>query len=871
MLRPNNAEQGKSSVDGPCASHFSPVLVRGNCEFNDLPSMGLSQEMCAASSHASVGECVSWGIPFRVTRCIVLKDKEVSIEVDLVESQWLVFMHTSDKRPFEWNESGFVSPARGFGHLAEHAADYVVIYEDSSEITFPIRRRYEIGSYQRIWGEHNFASVTHRKPRPVRANHEQPSPYWGRSQWRTDAVDMGPWINWLCAWPNPFPEKRITNIKFVPKTGTVIVFGLAHGHASSHPLRWNSRKKAVLKLPEGEAFNPGLDEMGLLDQIRVDMGHIISAVPRLEYPRENWSESYDNQLPKVLTNEVVVEYTAHPDAFFHLWNGRTIAVRSLEEQCVVELDSTTLEVVNPAAQKVTIRVVEKNSGKMVSAKLHLHGEAGEYLSPKDRSRIPNPAVLEDTSVDFTHEGIHHCTYIPGETIIDLPLGRIYIEISKGFEIKPLRKTFEISPATSEIDIQLEKILPWREKGWVSADPHVHIISPSSALLEGSGEGVNVVNLLTTQWGEWMPNAGDFDGKTTLGSKEAGGDGEYLVRVGTEHRQHVLGHISLLGYSGSPILPLSTGGPMESALGDPIECLLTEWARKCKKQGGLVVVPHFPDPRGEHAAAIVCGEVDAIEMTHVKQFAYAQGDLYGGINPYSLSDWYRYLNCGYALPAVGGTDKMTAATAVGTIRTYTKLDTSGAFDYQTWMDAVRKGETFVTYGPLLEFSVEGKPIGSKFQMPATGGTVHVEWEVASVTIPMSKVDLVVNGEIRESVSVESNKGSGQWSVNIDRSSWLALMVRGHYPDKPEIIAAHSSAIMVKVDGSEFYAEADALTILEQIEGSMAYLDTIGTRAEISAYKRMRLVLESAHRTLHNRMHSMGFFHKKIITTDHAKHK
>ena len=86
----------------------------------------------------------------------------------------------------------------------------------------------------------------------------------------------------------------------------------------------------------------------------------------------------------------------------------------------------------------------------------------------------------------------------------------------------------------------------------------------------------------------------------------GGDGEYLVRVGTENRQHVLGHISLLGYRGRIIAPMTTGGPDESALGDPIEILLTEWARQCRKQGGLVVLPHFPNPRAEAAASIVSG-------------------------------------------------------------------------------------------------------------------------------------------------------------------------------------------------------------------------------------------------------------------------
>jgi hypothetical protein len=309
--------------------------------------------------------------------------------------------------------------------------------------------------------------------------------------------------------------------------------------------------------------------------------------------------------------------------------------------------------------------------------------------------------------------------------------------------------------------------------------------------------------------------------------------------------------------------MTTGGPDESALGDPIEILLTEWARQCHKQGGVVVLPHFPNPRGEHAASIVTGDIDALEMT-------SWGDLYSGINPYSLADWYRYLNCGYKVAAVGGTDKMSANTAVGTVRTYAHVGTEIPFTYDSWMEAVRRAETFVTYGPLLEFSVDGHPMGTRIEMTATGGTVEVVWDVASVTIPLSRVELVVNGEIRESQRVDPTQASGSWGIRVDRSAWLALLVRGQYPDRPEIIAAHSSPVMIDVEGSQMLAAADAVTILEQIEGALAYLDTIGTRAGDRAYKRMRLVLESAHRGLHNRMHRRGLFHDHTPPTDHPEH-
>ena len=162
------------------------------------------------------------------------------------------------------------------------------------------------------------------------------------------------------------------------------------------------------------------------------------------------------------------------------------------------------------------------------------------------------------------------------------------------------------------------------------------------------------------------------------------------------------------------------------------------------------------------------------------------------------------------------------------------------------------------------------MGSKIQMSSSGGSVDVEWQVSSVTVPMSRVELVVNGEIRESVAVSPEKDHGSWSVRISKSSWLALLVRGHYADKPEIIAAHSSPVMIRLDESPILAAADAVTILEQIEGAMAYLDTVGTRAEAVAYKRMRLVLQSAHRSLHNRLHQLGYFHQHTPVTDHPEH-
>ena len=846
--------------DGPQSPLFDIIPFEGNAAFDSL-GRTLSERMSDAVVHAPFGQGTAWGIPFHIPETpILIKDKPVSIQIKPILANWCVFLHTSDSINLK-NEKGLYNkPFKGIGQLNEAIADYVVVYEDGTEARSTIRERHHIGMYQQWWGENNIQSVAHHKPKPVRPHHEQMTGGWGGSQTRVSASDRGGWINWIWAWENPYPTKQITGFRFEPTNFTsIVISAISSGRVSSNPLRWQARQKAILTFSDEGKFDPTLSKDGLLSQLQLDLGQVISASPRSLYSKKDWTNSYNNKLPEVSDHEVIIEYTSHPEATFHLENGTMIPVSEAGNS----QGKNQITIVKPAMHKVKVRILEKGTGNPVTVKLHVHGEWGEYLAPVDRHRIPNNAWFEDYSVDFVHGGSHVCTYIPGETQMKLPLGKVYFEVSKGFEMMPVRKVVTISAETEVVEIEIERVLSWREKGWVSADTHVHFLSPISALLEGSAEGVNIVNLLASQWGELFTNIGDFDGKTTIGSKEAGGDGEYLVRVGTENRQHVLGHISLLGYNGDMITPLTTGGPDESALGDPVEILLTEWAEICKKQDGIVILPHFPDPRLENAATIVSGNAHGVEMT-------SWGNLYGGIDPYSLSDWYRYLNCGYFVAAVGGTDKMSANTAVGAVRTYSRIRKNHEFSYDEWKNSIKNGHTFVSYGPLMNFTVDGKPMGSRIEMSSKGGTVDISWEVASVTVPMSRVELIVNGEITESLTVSPDKATGNWSVKVTRSSWYALLVRGHYSDKPEIIAAHSSPVMIYLEGSQILAAADALTILEQIEGALAYIDTIGTKADEKTFKRMRLLLESNHRKLHNRMHQLGHYHNHTPLTNHSGH-
>ncbi|UCH70634.1 MAG: hypothetical protein JSV29_01210, partial [Candidatus Bathyarchaeota archaeon] len=161
-----------SVQDGPRSSLFVPLALKGNVPLFKLAGIGISDQMSLALEYAPSGTCVAWGIPFEIGDVVAITRQVVSIELSPTKMQWLVFMHTSDLRPAEHGSAGFISPMRGEGQLAEHVADYVMLYANGTEERVPIRRRHQIGTFQRRWGENCFEAVVHHKPHPRRTPHE---------------------------------------------------------------------------------------------------------------------------------------------------------------------------------------------------------------------------------------------------------------------------------------------------------------------------------------------------------------------------------------------------------------------------------------------------------------------------------------------------------------------------------------------------------------------------------------------------------------------------------------------------------------------------------------------------------------------------
>ena len=850
----------------PVSPHFTTVDLS---KFFNARRTELPEPMRVPTPLAErTGATAFNGIPFMLGEAegpaVILLDAEpVTVDLSGAHATYIVFLHAVADRATNYLD-GFADDALDGNELGEHVSSYIFEYEDSARHETAILRRFAIQQSRIVWGGSAFEAVPAEKSVVFNSATEEtqlgrvPGNDYGRGETRTSSGrEQMEEKMWLYALENPHPGRPIRRLILEPRNERSAIYAISLTTLGEHPLRPGVRRKLRLTLPDGVQFN-AIDEY---ENLAIDLGHVISARAALDYDRARWLGEEANVQPTVSQRDLIVEYSAHPQAWLH------VGVDT-DEPIIYDLarledgqPSDTIVAVEPAHRLVNVRVVQKGTNNLVPVRIHLHGAHGEYLPPRGRHRKVNPYWFEDNYGEFVNSRNQY-SYIDGHCEVDLPLGDVCVEITKGYETAPIRQRITVAPNTDELLFELERVLPWREKGWVTADTHVHFLSPSTALLEGQAEDVHVVNLLASQWGEMYSNVSDFDGKTTFGAREFGGDGEFLVRVGTENRMQILGHISLLGYNGQMIHPLCSGGPSESVLGDPQEVVMAEWAQRCIDQGGLVVLPHAPNPQLERAADIVLGLVHAIEMM---TFNPCEREL----NPYGIADWYRYLNLGYQLPIVGGSDKMAASSQLGGVRTYAHLG-ERAFTYENWMAAVQAGNTFMTIGPLAELTVEGVAPGGQVRLPAGGGSLGVEWRVESVQLPIQQVEVIQGGLVVDQVDVGGQySASGSVQVPVTASSWIALRVRGSYRGQEGEIAAHTSAVQTLVADSALFNQPDASAVLEQIEGALAYVDSIAPRPQAQRFREMRAVLEAAHNRLHQRMHAHGIYHNHTPLQGHEE--
>ncbi|MBI4622029.1 MAG: CehA/McbA family metallohydrolase [Verrucomicrobia bacterium] len=404
-------------------------------------------------------------------------------------------------------------------------------------------------------------------------------------------------------------------------------------------------------------------------------------------------------------------------------------------------------------------------------------------------------------------------YVSGSFDMPMPAGKFRVTLTKGYEF--IRESEELVLKAGDHVARKYSLRRWVDmpaRGWYSADDHIHLRrSPreNPLILDWiAAEDVHVGVLL--QMGDFWTT---YFSQYAWGEKGRYGAGGYILTPGQEEpRTHELGHT------------ISVGAERFVRFQDDYYSYDRVFDR-VHELGGVSGYAHsamsFHGYRGM-SLDVLAGKIDFLE---VMQFCVPQG-------PLALDHYYRFLDLGYKLTALGGSDfpwcgrgqrpgEEQVGPQIGDARFYTYA--GQPFSFARWLEGVKAGNTFVTTGPMLDFQVNGRLPGSSLDVKAgTKLRISATAYGHQPQIPLKRLQIIGHGKVLAEVTAgEPGQNPGRLSVDlelgVEHGIWLAART-----DAGVAQLAHTTPVYVTVNGDGFHNRAN---LAPQIELTKRYLQEI----------------------------------------------
>lgn len=467
--------------------------------------------------------------------------------------------------------------------------------------------------------------------------------------------------------------------------------------------------------------------------------------------------------------------------------------------------------------KLELSIVDAVTGEQIPARVEIRGADDAYHVAADALRVGGDCDMSDAGAGYRDlattlagfsdriENPYTAStqfYSVGASSIALPVGASHVRVWKGPEYDVGTAMIDI-PASGTIEHTLA-LTRWTDmpaRGWYSADDHLHVPRPSAELNPAisqmmQAEDIHVAHLLQMGKVENFEIAPQY----AHGPEGHYQEDHFILAAGQENpRTHFLGHTITLGAS-------TARHDLDRYL---IYRLLWETTAA---EGALNGFAHGYAPNGSmiavHDGMAVVAPHDLLHFMEVLQF-----------NRSGYEAWYELLALGFRVTPTAGTDYPCGDQNLpGHERFYTRVD--GPFRYASWLEGVRRGRTFVTTGPVVEFRVEDVDIGGELFLE-TDRDVEIR---GKATFDPSRDDLaflelVQNGEVVERFSRLAGASEIEFVTKrpVDESSWIALRGYGtrlenkfgtpaHWSSFKPSSNLHTAPIYVTLSGRPGIAES-----------------------------------------------------------------
>jgi hypothetical protein len=464
---------------------------------------------------------------------------------------------------------------------------------------------------------------------------------------------------------------------------------------------------------------------------------------------------------------------------------------------------------------VRLHVQDGSTGRSMPARVGLFDQTGRMPLPSDHALLAHRFSDEVRRLWVSERAFwpsrnRQAFYAAGTYEARVPVGRYELVVTRGLEYRAHRSHIEVTAnGIREVTVSLTRYANLPSQGWYSNDAHIHIerdrTEDANSITQMMAEDVHLSNLL--QMGNIARNTYFFQpawGKA--GHFER--DGHVLVSGQEDPRTVYRGHT----------IHHNIQRPIHQ--GSDTFFLYHRVFEESRRQGGLSGYAHRAgfNARRSLALDVPFGIVDFIE---VLQFGRLATDI-----------WYELLNLGYKLLPAAGSD-YPYVDLPGVVRGYAKPD--GPFTVDSWFDAFRRGRTYVTNGPFLEFTVNGQSMGDELRLQR-GARLEIEAEASlnPDVDTLNRLELVVHGEVIQTVPANGrDRIRLKTSHPADKSLWIAVRAYGDRKDPANIVVAHSAPTYVIVENQPFWKrEAVAglvalqRTRLAELISKTAAVDIIG---------------------------------------------
>jgi TolB protein len=409
----------------------------------------------------------------------------------------------------------------------------------------------------------------------------------------------------------------------------------------------------------------------------------------------------------------------------------------------------------------------------------------------------------------------------GSATLSLPEGKYRVEISKGLEYARLTREVAVTAGQRRSEtFRLGRLMDLPARGWWSGDLHVHMNyggayrnDPARLRFQAEAEDLHVVENLIVNKEQRIPDIALF--RT---SPDPVSTSRTILKHDEEYHTSFWGHSGHLGLTRSLMLPNYAGYANTAAASlYPDNARIFDLTHAQRGVSGYV-----------HPFEEVPNPASAAGLTHALPVDVALGKVdyleVGGFSDHlaTAEVWYRLLNAGFRLPAGAGTDAMANFASlhgpVGMNRVFVR--TGPRLDYRAWLAALRAGRTFVSNGPLLSFTVDGRSAGAEISLPAGVHPLTARISLRS-NVPVERLEIVANGVVLAPIplSADSTRADAVIPLPVTRSAWLTLRAwsRRSHPAVLDLYPfATTSPIYVIVGGQPIRSPQAAQYFLRWIE-------------------------------------------------------